>query len=219
MTMVTAEINERTPESLLADLRLLTQSDAAAIQLTLEDSSRPMLDRRILVAWFAEFLAAYQELYQRVSAYESVLRRRMAGRPLSEEDETKLNDMINESRSILQLQDDFDGNGSPRYSESTWERAIWFVRSQWEEYARVTDAPMPVPRISPGPHGSIDVLWETEEFDLLVNIPANPEQEAEYSGDSNGKRKFDGTLDPTLPNRGLVDWLAESVMGPSTQNP
>ena len=103
----------------------------------------------------------------------------------------------------------FRSRGSPHYSRATWDRAIQFVRLQWVEFVRLFREPMPIPTIQPGPNGSIDVFWETPDFDLLVNIPPDPLQEAEFSGDRNGKRKFDGTLNPALPNRGLVSWLVK----------
>ncbi len=121
----------------------------------------------------------------------------------------RLAGVIDEAEWILGLKDDFDGRGSPRYSKETLERAVAFVRLQWQEYLRLNVEPMPLPEIEPGPRGSIDIFWDLPDLNLLVNIPADPELPVEFAGDSKGRGRFDGALvDPTKPNRGLVSWLA-----------
>jgi hypothetical protein len=82
---------------------------------------------------------------------------------------------IERSRSMLELQPDWDGEGSPGYAPATWERMAKFLRREatlsWNDRGHA----MPVPRISPGPDGSIDVHWVGEGYRLLLNIPAQPE--------------------------------------------
>jgi hypothetical protein len=172
-----------------------------------EEFVRSVRNPRILAALLFDFYRRYKNLHARMVQHEALMQR-IAGQGVSDVDPEILEATIEESRTILQLEDDFDGMGSPHYSETTWQRAVLFVRLQWEEYVRLFCEPMPIPAIQPGPHGSIDVFWETLDFDLLVNIPPALNQEAEFSGDRNGKRRFDGTLNPALPNRGLVSWLA-----------
>ena len=100
-----------------------------------------------------------------------------------------------------------DGEGSVSYSEATWNRAVEFVTLQWAHYFAVSGRSMPVPEILPGPAGSIDLYWKFSRFELLVNIPAEPQKPASFYGDDYGNAKIEGTFDPNLPNRGLLVWL------------
>lgn len=118
---------------------------------------------------------------------------------------------IQESRSILQLQDDWDGEDSPGYSETTWNRTAQFLlenaRNMWRLYKLRLEAP----RILPGPYGSIDILWQSPKRELLINIPATAEEPASYYGDD----KEDGTdnairgkrLDTSKNNEWILLWL------------
>ena len=190
------------------DIEVRSPFDRRTYATNFDELVRTVRNPRILAALLFDFYRGFKSLYARMAQHEALMQR-IAERGVSEVDSEVLETTINESRTILRLEDDFDGGGSPHYSEATWQRAVQFVRLQWEEYVRLFCEPMPLPAIQPGPHGSIDVFWDTLEFDLLVNIPSDPNQEAEFSGDRNGKRKFDGTLNPTIPNRGLLSWLVK----------
>jgi len=204
MTVTQQELAERRPEA--EEIEVRRPGDSGTYPVNFDDIVRSVSDKRVLATWLLDFYKAFKDLYARMARYEMILHL-MARPKVSDEDALLLEAAIAESKSILRLESDFDGRGSPHYSEATWQRAVQFVRLQWEEYARLFGEPMPLPELQPGPHGSIDVYWKTPDFDLLVNIPADPKKEAEFSGDRNGKRKFDGTLDPARPNRGLVSWL------------
>lgn len=117
---------------------------------------------------------------------------------------------IQRSRRLLELEDDWDEEGSPGYSEETWSRAIEYLRRQswvcWLRYG-VT---IPNPRISPGPDGSIDIHWRTESYELLLNIPRHPPTSATFYGDDYARLSIRGTFDPTAEPAGhmaLVSWL------------
>jgi len=195
-------VDQDEQESAIGEKRFLAERHP-----TIEDLVEALADKQVVATWLVRFYTAIHELNRRLLRQEAMLRRVSPVR-IQEDDLEQLESMIRESRSILQLKDDFDGMGSTHYTEEVWQRAARFVRLQWGEHFRVFGEPMPLPEIEPGPRGSIDIYWETPDFDLLVNIPSDPQKEAEFSGDRNGKRKFDGTLDTSLPNRGLVSWLA-----------
>lgn len=118
-------------------------------------------------------------------------------------------DAIDASRKLLELQDDWDEEGSPRYSEQTWQRATQFLRNHarwlWEQHDIILDAP----RIAPGPHGSIDIYWKAEEADLLLNIPADPAKPLTCYGDSKSGFKVSGPLLDSEYQRGLWCWLSD----------
>lgn len=118
-------------------------------------------------------------------------------------------DAIKASEWILGLEEDWNGEGAETVERATWERATRFlgnyaVRS-WEKFLVIIDAP----KIFPGPSGSIDLHWRTEEYELLVNIPADPEKFAEFYGDDYGNAHIKGGFDPTGYNLGLLSWLSE----------
>ncbi|HSH80759.1 MAG TPA: hypothetical protein VLA19_19700 [Herpetosiphonaceae bacterium] len=113
---------------------------------------------------------------------------------------------IEESRWILDLADDWDGEGSPAYALDTWRRATEFLLNsilrQWE-YFGVSISP---PNIDPGPNGSVDLHWKTPTHELLINIPADSSEPAGYYGDSRAGRVTKGSLDTSTPNQWLLMW-------------
>lgn len=91
--------------------------------------------------------------------------------------EDQLKELIEHSKeNILSLNDDWDGYGAEPIESETLDRAFELLRrilkSLWDE--EIFDVPLP--RIQPVPDSSIDLNWMTEDFELLVNIPANGDQ-------------------------------------------
>ena len=119
-------------------------------------------------------------------------------------------DAIERSRTILDLEDDWDDEGAQAYSEEVWERAVEFVRTSAtrvrDRFGRVIDAPA----ILPGPDGSIDLHWNYPSYELLINIPADPVQMAGFYGDDRGQVTIKGTFPRTAPNEGVFLWLANT---------
>lgn len=120
-----------------------------------------------------------------------------------------IQDAIDKSRYILDLNDDWDEEGSPGYEEQVWRRAVDFLSSTavqlWTTSGLVTEAP----RITPGPDGSIDVHWRIPNHELLLNVPANPQEPAAYYGDNSRGHIVKGSLDPSAENKWLFVWLTE----------
>ena len=114
---------------------------------------------------------------------------------------------IEAARRILDLGDDWDGGGSPKYSESTFERAATFLRMHNERFFELFGVRAAVPQINPGPNGSIDIHWKRPSWELLVNIPAEEGMAAAFYGDDYGSEIIRGSLDASQPNRGLIAWL------------
>ena len=59
---------------------------------------------------------------------------------------------VEDSRSILALQDDWDDEGSVGYRVDTWERATTFLRSLTRLAYDLFGLPLSVPMISPADH-------------------------------------------------------------------
>jgi hypothetical protein len=119
-----------------------------------------------------------------------------------------LTDLFNEidrSREILTWEDDWDDEGSPRFEESTWKKAIDYL----ERHARLLLSHgfvIPTPRILPGPNGSIDLHWETGRRELLINVRPDGEL-AGFYGEAAGTNSIKGKVDLNSSDLGIFKWL------------
>jgi len=72
---------------------------------------------------------------------------------------------------ILNLPDNWDDNGAEKFRKETLEHASNLLKNIFQDlWNQMIDAPFPL--ISPVPDGSVDINWETETFELLINVPA-----------------------------------------------
>lgn len=114
---------------------------------------------------------------------------------------------IEAARNILDRTDDWDGEGSVGYAESTWNRATEFLKSSAFALKVHSDRETEAPRILPGPEGSIDLHWKTDTHELLINIPAAHEEPADFYGDSGSSNWIKGKLDTSAQNEWILMWL------------
>ena len=112
------------------------------------------------------------------------------------------------SRAMLDLPDDWDGEGSPGYREDTWLHAVGFLVDNALGLLEEHGETIPMPKVRKGPMGSIDLHWRESDRELLVNIPAQEGAAADYYGDDRaGGHTVKGTLDPAEDNMWLLMWL------------
>lgn len=97
---------------------------------------------------------------------------------------------------MLELEENWDDEGSLPIAEATWVVAASFLRCQASVYWKHHLAVIPVPHITPGSDGSIDIHWKTDRFELLVNIGNGPEFPVGFYGDDYWRSKIKGNLDP-----------------------
>lgn len=108
----------------------------------------------------------------------------------------------------LIAEDSGSGNRSDTRCElSTWERARVFLLGTAAAFGKATGSVLPMPVVASGPDGSADLHWEREEYELLVNIPANPDESASFYGDDYGKTIIKGFFDPGSVQQGIMAWF------------
>lgn len=112
-----------------------------------------------------------------------------------------------EANCILALEDDWDGEGSAGYSQCVVDRAREFVtRSALETFGK-SSVLIPAPRLLPGPDGSVDVHWKTDQWELLVNIPKELDSPAEFYGDDYGSLQIKGRRQVDELTTAISMWL------------
>jgi hypothetical protein len=114
---------------------------------------------------------------------------------------------IDAARPMLMWADDWDGAGSPGYRKATLDRARAFLlggaRELWEEHRLLP----PVPRVSPGPDGSIDLHWRGDRRELLVNVPVGEDETISFYGDD-AHTQIKGEIGRDVSAAWLFAWLA-----------
>jgi hypothetical protein len=129
-------------------------------------------------------------------------------RPTTERISTRLIEVVKNSRYILDMEDDWDEEGSPGFLETTWKRATDFVLQVALSFRRQPSGFwVEPPRILPGPIGSIDIHWKTSKRELLINVPANPKEPADYYGSGSATDVIKGKLETSAKNEWILVWL------------
>src|SRR5258706_3848002 len=77
---------------------------------------------------------------------------------------------IEESKRLLRLETDWDGEGAQRIENDTWRRAAEFLRRLSLSVRSRYGLTMPSPRIGPCSDGSIDLYWRFGEVRALINV-------------------------------------------------
>jgi hypothetical protein len=112
---------------------------------------------------------------------------------------------FNRATGLLELGHDWDGEGSSGYSTITLNRSIQFLKHHATYLWQTLGVDCPVPKMGPGPNGTIDIHWKEHNWELLVNIPETGV--AAFYGDDYGKQKIKGSLEPEKFNSGIAEWL------------
>jgi len=100
---------------------------------------------------------------------------------------------IEKSKYILDLKVNWDGEGAETYTENIWIKAVSFL-CEFSIDIHNTFGKTPVtPVIYHGPEGSIDILWKTDDLNLLLNIPKD-DQAATFSGENSLGQEYEGSL-------------------------
>lgn len=98
------------------------------------------------------------------------------------------------SRYILDLAAEAEPAVRP-YAEATWSRAAILLARISLFLLDEDREKIDVPKILPGPEGTIDIHWDEPDYELLINIPADPGGSAAFYGDNKGRSKIKGSFD------------------------
>ena len=121
----------------------------------------------------------------------------------------KLRLAISESRRMLAFEDNWDDQGSPGYLEDTWDRATDFLQRLASAARERFSTVIPVPTIGPAEAGSIDLYWEMDGADLLINFPQDPGEPAAFYGERGEQGMLSGTVPRGSVRSELILWLLD----------
>ena len=199
----------------------LTESEALAERLrnTMQNATVSSKSLKVTVsigvACFPDHANDAESL--RKSAYDALNQAKRLGRNLvrvsGEPEEAPLEEVekvIKSYRAILELKEDWDGEGASVIAAETWQRAVTFLRRNllalWEKKGIQVESPSIVPLND----GSLDIHWKVDRRELLVNVPPDPHKRATYYGDNRqGGNVVEGDLDIDAQNHWLLVWLTE----------
>lgn len=104
---------------------------------------------------------------------------------------------------LLDFKGDPDDDDFISCSKETVERTKRFL----VPYVNLIISAPFLPKISPGPAGSIDIHWKTPKKDLLVNIPGDRTAPAQFYGDDYGHLSIEGKLSDDAVHPAIIMWL------------
>lgn len=114
---------------------------------------------------------------------------RFKGNSLGEipNDLSYLLEAFEKSKYILDLKDDWDDEGSEGYEELSWAASIKFLLKYAKTLYQDFNVKIDMPKIYEGPKGSIDIIWETPKYRLIVNIDKSGEDAMFYADNYNNQ--------------------------------
>lgn len=93
--------------------------------------------------------------------------------------ELVLANAIQNSKFILDLEEDWDGHEASAPTDETYLKVLTILRDLIESLE--VEVPFPID-VNPCPDGSIEIWWEAESFELYISVPAEPDTPDFYIG-------------------------------------
>lgn len=117
---------------------------------------------------------------------------------------------IEESRPLLELGEDWDGNGTLGFTEQTWGRAAGLLVRFASALAAKHGVIAEDIEILPGSNGGLDIDVRFGGRQLLFVVSSDPRREVRFYGDNGrGGSQIKVTLDTSKVPDWLSTWLAE----------
>lgn len=82
----------------------------------------------------------------------------------------ELESVFVEGKYILDLKDDWDDEGAIGYTSESWKSAANFIINFNRWIKGIFSGSLHLPKMHHGPKGTIDVVWNEDNFRLFVNI-------------------------------------------------
>lgn len=115
---------------------------------------------------------------------------------------------IERSRRIFELNDDWDGEGSPGYAQPTLDIAVEVLESIVEGIPTILLAGITTVELQPGPDGSIDLGLVLGNRRLLINVPRDSDDSVLFYGHGPERQyPIEGAFVRTTRPRFLAEWL------------
>jgi hypothetical protein len=115
---------------------------------------------------------------------------------------------VEDSKYMLEFEDNWDAEGAKAYQLETWERVIEQLFNLYQKTYELFQVVLPAPNIYAGVDGSIDVLWEERTYKVLSNFPENVAELASFYGETIPAREtFEGTFSQTQSGCNLLSIL------------
>jgi hypothetical protein len=104
---------------------------------------------------------------------------------------------IDDSKYILSQKLDWEMENSPLYSLDSWLRGVKFVIKYANHVFFKEKKRILTPKIYHGPENSIDIYWDYNHLNMLLNIPI--QGEGSFSLDDSEYNKINGFFNPDEP--------------------
>jgi hypothetical protein len=114
---------------------------------------------------------------------------------------------IEKSKYILELPENWDGEGAPSFDFDVWKKSVLFISKLSVKIFKNFGQIVKTPKIYHGPNGSLDIYWENESFNLLINIPKTGV--ATFYGDNYQNNKIEGSFEPANISLNILPFLIE----------
>lgn len=112
---------------------------------------------------------------------------------------------------ILNLHDDWDGEGTKSYQKSTWNTLEGFLKHLVVSLNIKNNKTIDMPTVYPGDKGSIDLHWKNSKFELLIKFYEQLEMNPTYYGDNFNKDRIKGCNPVLKLNDIILAWLSDFI--------
>jgi hypothetical protein len=127
------------------------------------------------------------------------------------EKDPKLEIEVERARPLFANVSDDDEGADVVLKTRAFRRAVDFLTDQSRIVYKWQKTFAPVPDIDLGPGGSVDLHWKAPDWELLINIPSDPDREATFYGDTRKSSfQFKGSFDPIAFDHGIALWLMKN---------
>ncbi|NCX95970.1 MAG: hypothetical protein EBX41_06095 [Chitinophagia bacterium] len=115
---------------------------------------------------------------------------------------------IQNSASILDLDDSWDDEGAVKVPDAVWLDAIEFLIGYSTAIFKNYHVVIAAPSILPCADGSVDLEWRANKARMLINFRNDSSKEAHYYGDRlSDSTQFKGTFPTHIYQEHIASWL------------